>query len=150
MAKYIEACALPLNITINIGGVGRQKLIVPPQTVYFIIEEDLARALKLLLYFNSRLARNIVKLWAWSARGGTYRHDAFVMGHLPIPDEQLLSDLWKQHVRCNSKNNVNEAAMSITDLAGRKLEQELLTSLGLSEEDYKAIVEYGEWLNEGT
>jgi len=150
LAKHIEACALPLNINIKMDGRSCQKIVVPTQKVYFIIEEDHVKALKLLLYFNSRLARNVLKLWAWSARGGTYEHDAFVMGHLPIPDKQLLSDLWKQHVRCNSKTNLNAAARSIIDRAGRELEHELFTSLGLSEEDYKAIVEYGEWLNEGT
>jgi hypothetical protein len=150
MVKHIEASALPLTINTNINGKRCQKLVVPVTTVYFIVEEDCTRALKLLLYFNSRLARNVVKLWAWSARGGTYRHNAFIMGHLPIPDEQLLPDLWKQHLRCDSKANLNEAARSIIEEAGQDLEHELVALLGLSKEDYKVIVEYGEWLNEGT
>jgi len=148
MVKHIEACALPLTTSINMDGGRRQKLVVPVTTVYFIVEEDQVKALKLLLYLNSRLARNIVKLWAWSARGGTYRHNAFIMGHLPIPDNQLLSNLWEQHVGRNIKLDLNDAARTIIEQASQDLERELISSLGLSEEDYKAIVEYGEWLNE--
>ena len=85
MVKRAEACALPTKAAVNFAGKSCEKIVVPVTTVYFVVEENYAKALKLLLYLNSKFAGNVVKLWAWSARGGTYRHNAFIMGHLPIP-----------------------------------------------------------------
>ena len=68
-AKHIEASYLPLKIVVNMCGASFNKLLIPIQTTYFIVEGDIIRAVKLLIYLNGRLARSLVKLWAWSARG---------------------------------------------------------------------------------
>ena len=84
-----------------------------------------------------------------SAKCGTYRHNAFIMGHLPIPSKLLSCDLWNQYITpCEA--DLNEAAKRIAEENGRGLEQELSGALGLDDETYQAIIEYGEWLNEET
>ncbi|WP_191118745.1 hypothetical protein [Infirmifilum uzonense] len=120
---------------------------MPSITVYFLVEENIHRAAKLLLYLNSRLARNLIKLWAWTARGGYYRHHAYHMGHLPIPN---LAGIWRfidgMHLQGNS--DLNELARRIASEYKDHLERELIEALGISEEDYRRLVEHGEWLNE--
>jgi len=64
------ATRLPVIIKVNLCGVERRGVIVPIQTVYFIVDNDVLKALKLLIYINSDIARSLVKMWAWSARGG--------------------------------------------------------------------------------
>jgi hypothetical protein len=43
---------------------------------------------------NSDIARSLIKLWAWSARGGYYRHTSYSMGLLPIPKALVNDTLW--------------------------------------------------------
>lgn len=148
MVKHIEACSLPVTINTNFNGKSCVKVVVPVTTVYFVVEEVYAKALKLLLYLNSRFARNIIKLWAWSARGGTYRHNAFIMGHLPIPNKLLSCELWSGCTVPSGGAELNEVVAGIAEKSGRLLEQELAEALGLSDEVYEAITGYGEWLNE--
>jgi len=145
MAKHIEACFLPVRTSVKYCGVERWKIVVPAQTVYFINEKDAGKALKTLVYLNSRLARNLMKLWAWSAREGTYRHDAYVMGHLPIPHALLEGTLWEKHL-VSPRGDLNEAGREIAE--NTDVEEELMGALGLEWNEYKEIIEYGCWLNE--
>jgi hypothetical protein len=132
----------------------KQKLLIPIQKVYFIVEEDPLRALKMLIYMNSDLARNLVKLWAWTTRGGYYEHTSYNMGMLPIPKELVECKLWKLLTnRLNQQEkyiDLNTVATKILSEAevSRNLEKELLDHLGLNEDDYKKLIEYGKWLNE--
>ncbi|WP_342821539.1 hypothetical protein [Desulfurococcus sp.] len=50
--------------------------------------------LKLLLYLNSGFARSLLKLRAWSVRGGYYRHQSASVAHLPIPRALLECSAW--------------------------------------------------------
>ena len=71
------------------------------------------------------------------------------MGLLPIPSKLLSCDLWNQYITpCEA--DLNEAAKRIAEENGRGLERELIGALGLDDETYQAIIEYGEWLNEET
>ncbi len=149
IARYIEACHLPVWVRISLCGKEVDRLLVPSITVYFLVEENIHRAMKLLLYLNSRLARNLIKLWAWTARGGYYVHNAYNMGHLPIPD---LAGIWRfiNNIEPEQIKDLNELAKKIISEYGETLEKELLVALGISEEEYRRLVEYGEWLNETT
>jgi hypothetical protein len=147
-AMHIEASYLPLKVDVDVCGTRVRRLLIPVQTTYFIVEEDAIRAVKLLLYFNSRLARSLVKLWAWSARGGYYRHVSYTMGHLPIPD---LNRLWKCiHDLAKQSPDLNMVAKDIMEKHGEELERELIEDLNITEEEYNELVEYGNWLNEHT
>jgi SAM-dependent methyltransferase len=152
IAKYIEATHLPVTVNINICGTMKQKLLIPIQKVYFIVEKDPLKALKLLIYMNSDLARNLVKLWAWTARGGYYEHTSYNMGMLPIPRALVEGDLWR-HVDKPAKDRINADNADLNGLAKiisftEEMERELAQALGITWEEYKAIVEYGKWLNE--
>jgi SAM-dependent methyltransferase len=152
MAKQFEAAYLPLHIQVELCGSSVRKLLVPIQTAYFIVEKDPLKALKLLLYLNSDLARSLIKLWAWVARGGYYRHTSYNTGMLPIPSALVNNTLWsfvenylRQH---EGALDLNTIAVNVLNNAKEKLEKELLESLMISEEEYRRLVEYGKWLNE--
>jgi hypothetical protein len=149
---HAVATHLPVITKINLCGVERQGVIVPIQKVYFIVENDILKAFKLLIYINSDIARSLVKLWAWSARGGYYEHTSYNMGLLPIPRALVEGNLWR-HIdklvrdRINADNvDLNRLAKSISFT--EEMEKELAEALGITWEEYKAIVEYGKWLNE--
>jgi len=148
------ATHLPVITKVNLCGVKRWGVIVPIQTVYFIVENDILKALKLLIYINSDIARSLVKLWAWSARGGYYRHTSYSMGMLPIPRELVEGELWgllanrlNQQERHIDLNTIATKVLNEADVS-KSLEKELLDRLKLSEDEYKALVEFGRWLNE--
>jgi hypothetical protein len=149
IAKYIEATHLPVTINISMCGAMKQKLLIPIQKVYFIVEEDPLRALKMLIYMNSDLARNLVKLWAWTTRGGYYEHTSYNIGILPLPRDLVDNKLWGflEDLLKQQKENIdlNEIAKNASKT---DMEKELMQILGLDEEEYRELVEYGKWLNE--
>jgi SAM-dependent methyltransferase len=154
MTIHIEAAHLPVTVNINICGTTKQKLLIPIQTTYFVVEKDPLKALKLLIYMNSDFVRNLVKLWAWTARGGYYRHTSYNMGMLPIPKELVECKLWRLLTnRLNQQEkyiDLNTVATKILSEAevSKNLEKELIQTLELNEDEYRMLIEYGKWLNE--
>ncbi|MFP3172569.1 MAG: N-6 DNA methylase [Acidilobus sp.] len=152
MGIHTVATHLPVITKVNLCGVERRGVIVPIQTVYFIVENDILKAFKLLIYINSDIARSLVKLWAWSARGGYYRHTSYNMGLLPIPRALVEGNLWR-HIDKLVRDHINADNVDLNRLAKstsftEEMEKELAEALGITWEEYKAIVEYGKWLNE--
>jgi len=154
ISKGIEATHLPVTVNTDICGTTKQKLLIPLQKVYFIVEKDPLKALKILIYLNSDLARNLVKLWAWTARGGCYEHTSYNMGMLPIPRSLVDRDntMWgfiKSYIeQLQEAPELNTVARRLLDSAKDRLLRELLENLEISENEYKELVEFGEWLNE--
>ncbi|MEM4827550.1 MAG: N-6 DNA methylase [Desulfurococcaceae archaeon] len=150
IAKHFEACILPVKTKVSICGTDRDVILVPNVKVYFIVEPDKNMALKLLLYLNSGFARSILKLRAWSDRGGYYEHQSTSVAHLPIPRALLECNAWKivEEVLVSRGEDLNAVAEEILRKHGSELEDELKKVLGLTDGEYKAIVEYGTWLNE--
>ena len=152
MSIHIRASYLPLTIDVNICDSMKTKVVIPIQTVYFIVEKNLAKALKLLIYMNSDIARSLIKLWAWSARGGYYRHTSYTMGMLPIPKALVNGTLWSfldkllEHTR--EVPDLNSIARELLKNMADKLWNELINSLVISKEEYAKLIEYGKWLNE--
>jgi hypothetical protein len=147
--KYCEAAHLPGFITVKINGNSVEKLLVPIQTVYFIIEKDVFKALKLLIYINTDFARNLVKLWAWAARGGYYRHTSYAMGLLPVSQELLECKLWNFISGfLSSKADLNSVAKKIIEEYKDQLIEEILQITEINKEEFSTLVEYGKWLNE--
>lgn len=95
IAQHFEVSILPVKSYIDICGERQARLLIPDVTVYFISESDKARTSKILLYLNSDLARSLLKLRAWSARGGYYRHQSTRLGELPMPKQILECEVWK-------------------------------------------------------
>jgi hypothetical protein len=152
LSRDVEATHLPVTVNIDICGTMKQKLLIPLQTVYFTVEKDPLKALKILIYLNSDLTRNLVKLWAWTMGGGGYRHTSYSMGLLPIPRALVEGNLWR-HVDKLAKDRINADNADLNGLAKsisftEEMEKELVATLGITWEGYKAIVEYGKWLNE--
>jgi hypothetical protein len=152
IATHIEAAHLPVKTRVKICGKEYEKLLIPPTTVYFVVENNSARALKLLMYLNSELAGNLIKLWGWSARGGFYRHNAYIMGHLPIP--QSLFEIWSiadEELKEFGQENIrdlNGIAKKIIENNYENLIREIKEVLNISDSDYNEFMEYGRWLNE--
>jgi len=79
-------------------------------------------------------------------------HTSYNMGMLPVPRALVEGNSWR-HVdklardRVNAGNvdfNVLSKSISFTE----DMEKELAGALGITWKKYKAIVEYGKWLNE--
>jgi len=148
IAKHFEACILPVNIA---DMCGKRKFVVPDHTVYFIVERNLVKASKLLLYLNGEIARSVLKLLAWNVRGGYYRHMSAYVGMLPIPNQLLNPSLWgwlDDRVRNISADRLDEELERIYEENRERLEEELKKALRLSGEEYHKLSEWGKWLNE--
>jgi len=151
MAKHFETCILPVKISVNECGDARVKIVIPHETVYFIVEPSRDKAVKLLLYLNSDFVQSLLKLWAWSARGGYYRHVSVTVGHLPLPFQLLQGNIWnwlENYIKDVKDEELNKALEGIFDENRDRLIKELIQVLDISEEEYKAVVEWGTWLNE--
>jgi len=151
IAKRFEACILPSKVPSELCGTRAEKLLVPHKTVYFVVEPDKSRAAKLLLYLNTRLARSMLKLWAWNAERGYYRHLTIAAGAIPVPDQQLRHGLWswvEDRIKGVDGAELNTALKKVYEEEAERLEQELARALDITEEEYRELVEWGEWLNE--
>jgi len=147
MARRLEAVHLPARININGWG---EKLLVPIQKVYFIVERDRDKAFWLLLYLGSDLASSLVKLWAWPIRGGYYEHISYSMGLLPVPRSVELPEFVREYIERYGGGDLNELARRIMNAHREKLEYVFARALGITEDEYREIVEFGKWLNETT
>jgi SAM-dependent methyltransferase len=143
IAKCTEAAHLPVFTN------GR-KLLVPLQKVYFIVENDILKALKILIYLNTDFVRSIVKLWAWSTRGGYYEHTSYAMGLLPVPAALKNSSIWNKISSYLTKppGDLNGIARKAIEELKEEFLEELLGAVEMSKEEYSRLVEYGRWLNE--
>lgn len=152
MALHAEVTHLPVAVEARICGAVKKTLIVPIQTVYFIVEKDFLKAIKLLIYANSDIARSLVKLWAWSARGGYYRHTSYSMGLLPVPNALIDNSSWgflKDYLKqIQEAPDLNTVAVNLLNIAADRVKVELKRALQISEDEYRELVEYGKWLNE--
>ncbi len=115
-----------------------------------VFQQARTRVLKLLLYLNSGFARSILKLRAWSVRGGYYEHQSASVAHLPIPRALLECNAWRivEVIASHHSGDLNAVAEDIFRKHGSELEDELKRILGIMDDEYNAIVEYGKWLNE--
>ncbi|MEM4570982.1 MAG: hypothetical protein QXE66_06710 [Desulfurococcaceae archaeon] len=106
--------------------------------------------LKLILHLNSGFARSILKLRAWSVRGGYYEHQSASVAHLPIPRALLECNAWRvvEVIASHHGEDLNTVAEDIFGKHGSELEDELKRILGITDNEYNAIVEYCSWLNE--
>ncbi|MEM3943984.1 MAG: hypothetical protein QXJ59_07845 [Thermofilaceae archaeon] len=143
-----------MRIVKKICGTEREALLVPDTKVYFIVKKDFVKALKLLLYLNSDLACSLLKLIAWVARGGYYEHKSVYTALLPFPVALLNCRVWSEFLKAAVRTafqdgyNLNRIAEKVHNEYGKKLVDELIRSMGVSEEEYNALIEYGRWLNE--
>jgi len=151
IALHLEACILPVEVVVDFCGRKYRRLLIPDTTLFFIVEGNKIKAVKLLLYLNSELARSLLKLWAYVARGGYYRHKSVHVGLLPIPQYLINCILWNwlsDRIKNISADKLNEELKKVYEENRGKLEEELRETLGLSEEEYSELLEWGHWLNE--
>ena len=151
IALHFEACILPTRLSIKSCNTEQKKLIIPNVKVYFITEPDKIKALKLLLYLNSDLARSLLKLRALSLRGGYYEHQSTSVGALPIPMQFLQCSVWRQIkelVKGIKDEELNEVLRKIYEEYKEKLAEELMKAIELTEDEYSSIIDWGRWLNE--
>lgn len=148
IAKHLEAVCVHARADIDLCGKKAQRLIVLDTTAHFIVEKDPKRALRLLVYLNSDVARALVKLWARVMRGGHYRHKSVFVGMLPVPKGLLDGTLWAFLDGYLEEPDLNAAAVKALNERGREIVGELLAKLKITESEYRALVEWSRWLNE--
>jgi hypothetical protein len=147
-ATRLEAVMLPSSTQIEISELNYSRLLIPLQTVYFIVCDSI-RSIQLMLYFNSPLARSFMKLVCWKAQGGFFRHISASMGHLPIPDLSIMLKILSTNTKSPSKQeDLIRVAIEMGIREDEILTESIETSLDLSKEEAKAFVQYSEWLNE--
>ena len=149
-AKFFEACVLPDVIPANVCRNAAKQLI-PIQTTYFIKEDEQSRRYKLVLYLNSEIARALMKLIAWKARGGYFRHISMAVGQLPIPDVLRECEVWSevsQELVSVEPDEINDRLKRIHEEKGEKLEQQLAEKLRLTPDELEQLKEFSRWLNQ--
>jgi SAM-dependent methyltransferase len=147
IAKRLEAAYVPARVDVELCGRKAQRLIVVDHTAHFIIEKDPGRALRLLVYLNSDVARALVKLWSRAVRGGYYNHQSVSVGMLPLPRGLLDGTLWR-FLDGYLESDLDAAAAKAVNERSREIEEELVKAFGITEDEYKALVEWGMWINE--
>ena len=85
LSHTLQAVRLPRSISVDL--LGREALLVPLQTVYFIPVDDPDTALDLAAWLNSTPVRVFAASFAERARGAYFRHIAWVTGLLPLPED---------------------------------------------------------------
>ncbi len=151
IALHFEAAILPSRLKVSLCNSERVKLLVPNVKVYFIVEPNIVKASKLILYLNSDLARTLLKLRALTLRGGYYEHQSTSVGALPIPDKLLQGTTWswiEEYVRGVDAEKLNDVLKKVYEEYEVRLTAELVKALGLSDDEYNKLVEWGAWLNE--
>ncbi|MCD6535607.1 MAG: N-6 DNA methylase [Thaumarchaeota archaeon] len=149
-AKFFEACVLPDVIRANVCDNAAKQLI-PIQTTYFIKEDEPSRRYKLVLYLNSEIARALMKLIAWKARGGYFRHISMAVGQLPIPDMLRECEVWSevsQELVSAELDEINDRLRRFHEEKGEKLEQQLAEKLKLTPDELEDLREFSRWLNQ--
>ncbi|RLG17578.1 hypothetical protein DRN63_02820, partial [Nanoarchaeota archaeon] len=116
-----------------------------------IKEDEPSRRYKLVLYLNSEIARAIMKLIAWKARGGYFRHISMAVGQLPIPDVLRECEVWSevsQELVSVEPDEINDRLKRIHEEKGEKLEQQLAEKLRLTPDELEQLKEFSRWLNQ--
>ena len=151
IAKFFEACVLPAKKRINLCGKDCDRELIPIQKVYFVREDDLLKGCKLILYLNSSIARALMKLIAWKARGGYYEHTSIAVGQIPIPDALRECEAWSevlQELVYADPDEINDRLRRIYDEKREKLEQQLAEKLKLTLDELEQLKEFSRWLNQ--
>jgi len=151
-SRHFEAALLPSKYTVQIHGTHITNLLIPIQTTYFVIDENILRAAKLALYLNSSIARGFLKLVSWKARGGFFRHISASVGHLPLPDiirecKWLGREELDEISKISDYNMLNRTLKKIYEKHIGELEKKLATIIGINAKELEAFKEFTEWLN---
>jgi len=141
IAKHFEASILPIY-----DSEGR--LYVPTVKVYFIVEEEVTKAIKLLIYLNSDIASAFLKLRALTDKGGHFEHQSVSVGHVPIPHDLITCNMWKSISMPDKGNDLNLYGKKIQKEYDIILKKELIKALGLTDVEYNSLVNWSKWLNE--
>lgn len=90
--------------------------------------------------FKQQECRSLIKLWAWTAREGYFRRISYTVKHVSLPPLEKI-----QKIKfCNS---VGSSDLNTINKYSKNFEQELIKLIGMDENTYLRIVEYGERLN---
>ena len=122
---------------------------MPIQTVYFIAPSTPEELVALSLYLNSSLANAFIKLVAWRARGGYFRHTSVAMGSLPIPMKiNRLADLVGAHKTALHNFETWIKWLRDFDSDNRALiEDKVRDLIGLTSQEALALLNYSSWMN---
>ncbi|MEB3772128.1 MAG: hypothetical protein GSR82_00445, partial [Desulfurococcales archaeon] len=141
--RFFEATHLGVQSDTSICLNQARRLVVPIQTVYFISEKDMCVSLIMMAYLNSSLVRSLMKLIAWSARGGYFRHISYTVGHLPLPSLEYMNSLCDM-LTATQGDDLNNIARDIID----EVERVVMKLLDVNSDEYEEVVSFGTWLNE--
>ena len=145
IAKRFEATHLPTYQHITLCPDRSRRLVIPIQKVYFVSEKDKCTSVVVLAYLNSSIARSLLKLIAWPARGGYFEHISYTVGHLPLP---LLGRMKRvcDSITSNEAGDLNDIARGMTET----IEHDIIAVANINDDERGELVRFATWLNETT
>lgn len=141
LAKTLKAVVLPANASC----VGKQRTLVPLNTVYYISAnpED---AYLLAAYFNSLPLRVFARAIAERAKDSHFRFFACTVDQLPLPANWRSFEATALHaISCCAHERRSIAADQ-----QRHLDEVIAAAYGLSASGLNALRQFDEWLDGGT
>jgi hypothetical protein len=139
LAPTLEAVTLPARIRAH----GRERELIPLNTVYYLNLASDPDSLILCAYLNSLPVRTFARAIAERAKDAHFRFFAWTISCLPLPQA------WNQGLLASRLNEIAQRAHEQREIAPDEqceLDRVVAQSYGLSVDDRCALAHYDDWL----
>lgn len=143
LSDTLRAVALPAKVMV----AGRQRELVPLNTVYFLPTTDHQMAMALAGLLNSLPLRTMARSVAERAKDSRFRFFAWTVSLLPIPRH------WPNHragAEIKAVASGAHEANGITPADQTRLDRAVARLYGLDDADLEALAAFDEWLRGGS
>ena len=140
LAPDLQATALPACIRSH----GRQRELIPLNTVYYIATETADTAELLAAYLNSLPLRTFARAIAERAKDAHFRFFSWVIGELPLPHDWQRDRTSKRLQQIATQAHRNK---SLTEDVQAELDRLVAQQFGLTDADVSALQGYSDWLS---
>lgn len=140
LAETVKAVALPARVR---GVDGRERPLVPLNTIYFLPTKDHERALVLAALLNSLPVRTFARAVAERAKDARFRFLAWTMALLPLPDG------WCDGAPAAALLRISRAAHErggATPAETEELDRIVAALYRLRPDDMRALYAFDRWL----
>jgi hypothetical protein len=140
LAPTLEAVVLPARARFW----GRNRELIPLNTVYYISPPSERHALLLCAYFNSLPVRTFARAIAERAKDAHFRFFAWVIAQVPLPET------WEHGPHADALQTLAARALADAGLGSaqqKRLDELVGDAFGLTAEQRSALLEYDAWLS---
>jgi hypothetical protein len=139
LAPTLEAVVLPARVS----RWGRERELIPLNTVYYVSPRDERQALLLCAYLNSMPVRTFVRAIAERAKDAYFRFFAWTINQVPLPHD------WETGTVADALCELALHALSCGRLDAERQEQldeRVSAAFGLSAAQHASLAGYDRWL----